>query len=158
MQRRIRLTQNLLVGTDQPSEADLQGFAAEGIKSVVDLRRDGEPNQALPPVAEGQAARRFGLAYKHIPVGTDWIDEDTLDLVHNELARLPEPIYVHCGSGKRSGLLALVHRAINEGLTGNAMTARAEELGVAFGSPELRDFLRRYVDKRQSARRSVPAH
>jgi uncharacterized protein (TIGR01244 family) len=158
MQRRIRLTQNLLVGTDQPSEADLQGFAAEGIKSVVDLRREGEPNQALPPIAESQAARRFGLAYKHIPVGTDWIDQDALDRVHSELARLPQPTYIHCASGKRSGLLALVHRAIKEGLTGDAMMARAEELGVAFGSPELKDFVKAYVDKRQSARRSVTAH
>jgi uncharacterized protein (TIGR01244 family) len=158
MQRRIRLTQNLLVGTDQPSEADLQGFAAEGIKSVVDLRRDGESNQALPPVVESQTARRFGLAYKHIPVGTDWIDEDALDLVHSELARLPQPIYIHCASGKRSGSLALVHRAIVEGLTGEAMMSRAEELGFAFGSPELKTFLKSYVDRRQSARRSVPAH
>jgi uncharacterized protein (TIGR01244 family) len=158
MQRRIRLTQTLLVGTDQPSEADLQGFAAEGIKSVVDLRRDGEPNQALPPAAESQAARRFGLAYKHIPIATDWIDEDALDRVHSELARLPQPTYIHCASGKRSGLLALVHRAIDEGLTGEAMMARADELGFSFGPPELRDFLKRYVDRHQSARRSANAH
>jgi len=152
------LTEILLVGTDQPSAADLQGFEMEGIKSVIDLRREDEPNQALPPAAEAEAARRFGLNYKHIPVGTDRIDEDTLDRVHSELARLPEPIYVHCASGRRAGMLALMHRAINEGLTGDAMMARAEELGFAFGSPELKDFLKRYVDKRQSAPRSVPAH
>lgn len=158
MQRRIRLTQTLLVGTDQPSAADLQGFAQEGISSVIDLRQNGEPGQVLPPAAEAEEARRFGLIYRHIPVPTDRIDEDTLDRVHSELSRLPEPIYIHCASGKRSGTLALVHRAIVEGLTGDAMMARAEELGFAFGSDELRNFLKRYVDKRQSAPRSVPAH
>lgn len=158
MQRRIHLTQTLLVGTDQPSAADLQGFAAEGIKSVVDLRREGEPNQALPPTAEAETARRFGLAYKHIPVGTDSIDEGTLDRVHSELSRLPQPIYIHCASGRRSGTLALIDRAIDEGLTGEAMMARAEQLGFAYGSPELKEFLKRYVDKRQSPPRSIPGH
>lgn len=158
MQRRIWLTQNLLVGTDQPSEADLQGFAAEGIASVVDLRQSGEPNQALPPAAEAEAARRFGLTYRHIPVPMGPPSEETLDRIHGELARLPEPIYIHCASGKRSGTMALMHRAIDEGLTGDAMLARAEELGFAYGSAELKDQLKAYVDKRQSAPRSVPAH
>ena len=106
MQRRIRLTQNLLVGTDQPSEADLQGFAVEGIKSVVDLRQPGEPNQTLPPDAEHAAARRFGLNYRHVSVPLDWLDEETLDRIHSELARLPEPIYIHCASGRRTGMAA----------------------------------------------------
>ncbi len=158
MQRRIRLTQNLLIGTDQPSDADLQGFAQEGIRSVIDLRQDGEPDQALSPVAEAEAARRFELAYRHIPVAFDRIDADALDRVHSELSRLPQPIYIHCASGKRAGTLALVHRAVVEGLTGDAMMARAEELGFAFGSDEFKDFIKRYVDRRQSARRSVPAH
>lgn len=158
MQRRIRLTQNLLVGTDQPSETDLQGFAVEGIKSVVDLRQPGEPNQTLPPDAERAAARRFGLNYRHVSVPLDWLDEETLDRIHSELARLPEPIYIHCASGRRAGMAALIHRAIDEGLTGDAMMAEAERLGFAYGSPELKDFMKRYVDKRQSPVRSIPAH
>lgn len=38
------------------------------------------------------------------------------------------------------------------------MMAGAERLGFAYGSPELKDFMKRYVDKRQSPVRSVPAH
>jgi uncharacterized protein (TIGR01244 family) len=158
MERRIRLTQTLQIGTDQPSEADLQGFAAEGVAAIIDLRQDGEPNQAVPPQAEAEAARRFGLAYRHIPMRADVFDEEAFDRAHSELSRLPQPIYVHCATGKRSGVVGLVHRAIVEGLTGEALMAQAEDLGVAYGDSAFKEAIKRYVDKRQSARRSIPAH
>jgi len=146
MRDSMRITPNLIVGKDQPTEADLQEMAMRGVRTVIDLRQAGEGNQPLPPPDEGIAARRFGMTYRHLPMGIGVPSKDTLDLMHDELARLPTPIFIHCASGKRSGMVALMHHAINEKMTSEQMMTRAEELGVAYGSDAVKDAYRRYVD------------
>ncbi len=79
----------------QPSEADFAAMYADGIRTVINLRRPGEQNQPLDPVAAGEAARRAGLAYVHIPVDSKNLDPAQVDAVAEAIAASDGPVRVH---------------------------------------------------------------
>ena len=54
---------------DQPTEDDLRALKKEGFVGVVNLRHDGEPDQPLSTVAEGEKVRALGMNYLHVGVG-----------------------------------------------------------------------------------------
>jgi protein tyrosine phosphatase (PTP) superfamily phosphohydrolase (DUF442 family) len=49
------------------------------------------------------------MAYVHLPVPTNRLSGDLLARFHEEVSRLPKPVFVHCASGKRSGTFAVMH-------------------------------------------------
>lgn len=79
----------------QPTEADLAQMFAEGIRTVINLRRPGEQNQPLDPMAEGDAARRAGLTYVNIPVDPKNLNPAQVDAVAQAIAASPGPVLVH---------------------------------------------------------------
>ncbi len=79
----------------QPSEADLAQLHAEGIRTVINLRRPGEQNQPLDPVAQGDVAQRAGLAYVNIPVDPKNLNPAQIDAVAQAIAASPGPVLVH---------------------------------------------------------------
>ena len=106
MTDRIRISDKVIVGKIPPSEHDLKVLASEGYAAVVNLRRAGEPNQPLSPEDEGEAAKRLGLRYVHIPVDGANIDEAAIQRFKDEVAQLPGPVFVHCASGRRAEAVA----------------------------------------------------
>jgi uncharacterized protein (TIGR01244 family) len=157
MSDRLTLNADLTVGMDQPGAVDLEVLARDGFRSVVNLRQAGETGETLSPEAEGDAVRRKGMRYRHIPVSADRLDAEVLERFHREMSHLPKPIFVHCASGKRSGTLALLHLALAEGWSGDEMLGRAEALGIDYGPEELRDCLRGYIDQRTGRHRASPS-
>lgn len=147
MTQRIRISDNLTVATGQPTQEELERLSQEGFRAVVNLRTAGEQNQPLPPEAEGEIARAAGLEYAHIPVPPTGPQPEQVDAFQERLAELPGPVLVHCASGKRSGALAILHAAIQQGLSGEDALAKARALGFNWQSPELEDFVRRYLDR-----------
>ena len=147
MARRIKLNDGLTVDTGQPTRDELAHLAQEGFKTVVNLRTSGEQNQPLSPEAEGEIARAAGLHYANIPVASTGPLPEQLDQFQQELAKLPQPVLVHCASGKRSGAFAIAQLANQEGLSGEEALAKAQALGFDWKSPELEGFVRRYVDQ-----------
>ncbi len=79
----------------QPSEAEFSQMHADGIRTVINLRRPGEPNQPLDAQAAAEAARRAGLAYIHIPVDSKNLDPAQVDAVAKAIAASPGPVRVH---------------------------------------------------------------
>lgn len=106
MSERIRISDRLIVGKIPPGEEELKTLAADGFASVVNLRREGERYERLPPKEEEAHTRRLGLSYLHFPVSPDQLDAETIARFRAQLAKLPVPIFVHCGSGKRAEALA----------------------------------------------------
>ncbi|HEX2942221.1 MAG TPA: protein tyrosine phosphatase family protein [Rhodopila sp.] len=150
----LAVNDDLMVGTGQPQEDDLRTLAERGVRSVVDLRQEGEPNQALPPARERQATETAGMSYTHVPVPTDRLDHDMLARFHQAVSRLPKPVFVHCASGKRSGSLAFMHDAVSHGLNGREALERAEQAGVLYGSQEVREQMRTFVDQQSGGKPS----
>jgi uncharacterized protein (TIGR01244 family) len=79
----------------QPNEAELAQLFADGIRTIVNLRRPGEQNQPLDPVAQGDAARQAGFAYVHVPVDSKNLDPAQVDAVAQAIAASPGPVLVH---------------------------------------------------------------
>lgn len=148
MADRIRVGGGMMVGTGQPTEADLRRLREEGFRSVVDLRVEAEGEQPLPPGRERVAAEELGLRYLHLPVPADRPpDEEMLDRFRREVCQLPAPVFVHCASGKRSGTFGVALEAVLADDTGDAAAARIEDLGIAYGPDGVRDRVRRWVDR-----------
>lgn len=149
MAHRIRINDGLSVDTGQPTREELERLAQEGFRTVVNLRTEGEQNQPLSPEAEGEAARKAGLDYLHIPVASTDPRPEQVDQFREKLDELPKPVLVHCASGKRSGAFAVLQLADQQGLSGDEALTRAWTLGFDWKSPELEGFVRRYLDQRR---------
>lgn len=79
----------------QPTEAELVQLHAEGIRTVINLRRPGEPNQPLDPAAQADVARNAGFHYVHIPVDSKNLSTAQVDAVAQAIAASPGPVLVH---------------------------------------------------------------
>ena len=79
----------------QPDEIDLAQLHADGVRTVINLRRPGEQNQPLDPDAEGDAARRAGLVYVNIPVDPKNLNPVQVDAVAQAIAASNGAVLVH---------------------------------------------------------------
>lgn len=91
----------------QPSAAQLQALAAQGVRTVIDLRQPDE-DRGYDETAQAEA---LGLRYVRIPVaGADGLDAANVRAVHQALQQSQGPVLLHCASGNRAGaVLALVN-------------------------------------------------
>lgn len=142
---RMKINDQITVGP-QPSENELQQLKEQGFRTVVNLRAEGEEEQPLSPEDEGTIVRNLGLEYLHIPVAMKEIHPEQVDQFRAELARLPKPMYAHCKGGKRAGAFAMMHLACEQGMSGEATIQRAMDMGFKCDKPELKEFVRKYVD------------
>jgi uncharacterized protein (TIGR01244 family) len=148
MQERMKLNEETTVGA-QPTEEQLRELREQGFRSVVNLRTEGEENQPLAPAAEGAKAREAGLEYLHLPVSMQRMQPELVDRFREELPRLPKPVYIHCGAGKRAGVFAMIDLALQAGWSGEETLRRAEAMGFECDQPELKEFVKRYIDRRR---------
>lgn len=149
MTQQMQINEQVTVG-GQPSEDDLKKLAADGFKTVVNLRTEGEKDQPLSPAAEGEKVRELGMEYVHFPVSRDEMSPELEDEFRQRLPSFTPPVFVHCGSGKRAGAFVVMDKAIKEGWSGEDTLRRAEEMGFECKVPEIKEFVKSYVDSRQS--------
>jgi sulfide:quinone oxidoreductase len=99
------LNKNLSVA-GQVSIADMTDLAAQGFKSLICNRPDGESNDQ-PTFAEiAAAAKAAGLEARHIPVSSSGARAEDAALFAKAMAELPGPILAFCRSGARSTAIA----------------------------------------------------
>jgi uncharacterized protein (TIGR01244 family) len=113
-------------------------LAAEGFRTVVDLRGDAEPVEAARAAAEAA-----GLAYVRIPIAGD-ADLDlgsarALDAVLDDPAR--GPVVLACASGNRSGALLAVRAFWLEGASADEALALGRAAGLTRLEPSVRRLL-----------------
>lgn len=104
MTRMHKLTDSLSVAA-QISVADLDTLAAQGFRSVINNRPDGEADDQ-PASADLQAAAlKAGLAYLHIPVVSGDLQQARVAAFAEALTELPLPVLAFCRTGTRSSML-----------------------------------------------------
>lgn len=106
----IRTLDPDLVASPQILPDDMQRIAAEGYRSVISNRPDGEaPDQ--PATADlRRAAEAAGLQFAHVPVVGGQIGDDDVTAFQQALDDLPKPIFGFCRTGTRTTTLwALAH-------------------------------------------------
>ena len=97
----------------QPVDADFADLAALGIRTVIDLTRDGRSS-------ERAAVERTGMKFYRIPMTTSTRPADTAVAEFLRLVNDPsnQPIYVHCQGGRhRTGVMTAIYRITENGWT-----------------------------------------
>lgn len=148
MQDHMKINDAVTVGA-QPTEDQLAELARSGFKAVVNLCMAGEQDQPLSPEAEGERVRGLGLEYLHIPVSTKDMRPEQVDEFRQKLADLPKPVFAHCHRGKRAGAFVMMGMAVDHGMTGDQTLQQAEQMGFECDQPELKEFVKGYVDQRR---------
>lgn len=89
----------------QITTADLPGLKAQGIRSIICNRPDGEgPDQpSFDEIAD--AARVEGIEARYLPVVSGMVGDDTAAAFGALLEELPGPVLAYCRSGMRSTTL-----------------------------------------------------
>jgi uncharacterized protein (TIGR01244 family) len=101
--RNCAKTGDVLIGA-QPSEAALETLAAQGYKTIVSTRAEGEIDWD-----ERAKVESLGMTFVRIPMPSPVteITDDQVALLDDVLAGGVGPVVLHCGSGNRvSGLWA----------------------------------------------------
>ena len=95
----------------QPQERDYADLAAMGVKTIIDLQRDGKDVEQALVEAQGMKFYRIGMSDKSEP-STEQA-ELFLKLV-NDPAN--QPVFVHCAGGRhRTGAMSAIYRITHDG-------------------------------------------
>ena len=94
-----------LSASPQLTPDDVRAAAAQGFRTIIDLRPDGEePGQPAAATIEA-AAREHGLAFVHIPVVSGQVEDTQVDAMARALADQPGPALGYCRTGTRVATL-----------------------------------------------------
>lgn len=148
----VRITEALSIGP-QPSAEDIQSIAEEGFLTVINLRANDEKDMEMSPDDEGEVVRGNGLRYSHIPVFSGDMHDEEVDMFRHDLKQLMGPVYVHCCGCSRAAAFAMMHYAVELGLSPEAVFQKAGQLGLNIGDEKTREFMRRYISSRQQGER-----
>lgn len=98
------LTDQISVAT-QIEVTDIDALSAQGFRSVINNRPDGEGDDQPTSAALETAAHKAGLAYRHIPVVSGQLQRSDVDAFAAALVNLPAPVLAFCRTGTRSSTL-----------------------------------------------------
>ena len=126
----------------QPQKQDYASLASLGIKTVVDLQRDGEANEMQMVESKGMKFFRLEMTT------TDRPDPQTVSRflnIVNDPAN--QPVFVHCHGGRhRTGVMTAIYRLTHDDWTADRAFAEMKEyeFGKGFGHGALRDYVYDY--------------
>lgn len=135
----------------QITPAQIDDLKAQGIRSIVAARPDGEePGQPSSATVEA-AARAAGLDFAYAPVDGDEVPQAAVDAVTRALARRDNPVLIYCRSGHRAARVwALAEASRRDGLEAEAI----ESVATSVGQPL--DDLRGEIAARIATRPKLP--
>lgn len=79
--------------------------ASEGIKTIINLRPDGEKPDYIDADKAAEIAINKNIEYHHIPVAMTGPIPDQVTSFAQTLGGCEGPVLAHCGSGKRAAIL-----------------------------------------------------
>lgn len=139
----------------QPEGQDYGDLKALGVKTVINLIKDGKSD-------EGATVQGMGMKYVHIPMTTSTAPTSEQIKQFLSLVEDPanQPVYVHCVGGKhRTGVMTAVYRMTEDGW--NSDQAFQEMKQYKFGSdfmhPEFKSFVYHYQPDHTRAATNVSA-
>ena len=129
----------------QPDTRDYHDLAALGIKTVIDLTRDGRSDEA-------GLVQRAGMQFYRIPLTTSERPSEAAVTQFLKLVNDPAnwPVYVHCQGGRhRTGVMTAVYRMTNDGWSANQAYDEMKQYHFEGfpGHPVLKSFVFDYYTK-----------
>lgn len=134
-----------------PTEAGLRRMAREGVKTVIDLRRDDEPLGD-----EGKQAEALGMKYFRVPMQSDRMTPDQANafLEAMELAG-NQPVMIHCAGGSRAGAMYGLYLGARGACSAEDAVRRAREAGLK--NEQLGSDVRHYLQDAAARRVATPS-
>lgn len=129
----------------QPRGRDFATLAALGVRTIIDLTKDGDRN-------EPGLVRAAGMRFFRIPMTTHEPPSQAVIAQFLQIADDPanQPVYVHCQGGRhRTGVMTAVYRMTVDGWT--AARAFSEMKQYRFGPDYLHPEFKRFVYQYQPA-------
>ena len=127
----------------QPEAGDYADLASLGVKTVIDLTKDGRDDE--PGLVKGAGMKFYRIPLTTSVAPTDAAVAEFLKIVND---RANQPVFVHCQGGRhRTGTMTAIYRMTMEGW--NATRAFDEmkryKFGADFLHPEFKTFIDSYV-------------
>ncbi|MFK3690359.1 bifunctional sulfur transferase/dioxygenase Blh [Agrobacterium tumefaciens] len=146
----VKINERLTVA-DQPMIAEFQSLSAQGFKTIINARPDGEEPAQPGNAQERTAAQAAGMDYGFIPVTGPTITEADIRAFQKKMAEAEGPVFAHCKGGTR----ALTLHVLGEALDGRIERDAIEAFGNAHGF-DLSGAIR-WLDRRAAAAPHVKA-
>ena len=122
----------------QPAGRDYADLAALGVRTIIDLQEDADPNEA-------RLAKAAGLNYYVIPMSTRRAPTtDQLAMFFRLVNDPTQPVYVHCKGGRhRTGVMTAAYRMAFDGWTADQAydEMKRYEFGTSFLHPEFKSYV-----------------
>lgn len=139
----IKIDDTLAMTMGQVTSEQLQYVAEQNFKSVINLR---SPDESGFVTAEAEQAEELGLNYTNIPVRPSEIDRSLIEDLIERIETISKPTLIHCKSGIRSGLIALIYYALKQDLSAEEVLDKGRQLGINFDSaPKIKQLLQDYL-------------
>ncbi len=114
--------------TGQITPDDIRVAAKKGIKTIINVRPDGEKEGDYMTAQEASdIAGESGINYCHIPVIPDQVSDQNVADFGKVMDELPGPVLAHCGTGKRVSVLWALSN--NGSLSADERIEKAAEAG-----------------------------
>jgi len=147
-----RINDRFYIGP-QPTGADLDSLARDGIRTVIDFRHPSETR-----TSNEDLVRQHGMQYVNIPVQQKTISDAEVQRLRDALATKPAGFLLHCGVGSRAGAMYLMVTAVDLGWTPERAFEEAARMGFNYDSmPELKKFFADYIQRHHTDRDARPS-
>jgi uncharacterized protein (TIGR01244 family) len=111
---KVRVVDESLCTSGQPTVAQLQEIAAAGFTTVVNLALHDDPRYSLPD--EAGTVKSLGMNYVHIPVSFSApAKNDLLEFFSTMKATAGQKVWVHCAANIRVSAFLGLYRVIELG-------------------------------------------
>ena len=140
----------------QPEAGDYKALAALGIRTIIDLQREGEPDE--PQLVEAAGMKFFRIPMSDRSSPSLEAAEQFLRIV-NDPAN--QPVFVHCRGGRhRTGAMIAIYRLTSDGWTAEQAFAEMKQYDFerGFGHGPLKDFVFDYYSTRDQRGIVVNTH
>lgn len=135
-----------VITAGQPTRAQLEELARQGVRTVVDLRAPGEPRGFEEPAS----ARAAQLEYHNVPVGPS-IGAPEFEQVRSLLRdRDRRPLLLHCASANRVGAALIPYLVLDENRSPEEALQIAHSVGLR--SDELARQAMTYIRDNQNSK------
>ena len=122
--------------SEQVQPEQLAALKLQGIRSIIDLRPDGEQHGQPSSTEINAAADANGLTFAFVPVPHGDIPDSQVDALAMSLKIVEKPVVLYCGSGRRAARTWALSEAVRpDGLSADAIRKALTSAGQE--SPDL---------------------
>ncbi len=136
--------------TSQLAPKDVLYVRGRGIKTIVDMRPDGEVDGQPSSEEISSTAAKIDIGFHYIPVPHESIPESAVEELHQVLSKEATPALLYCRTGRRAvRLFALEEASRAEGPDAAAIQEMVRKAG--FSADDLKEDINRRISHRSDS-------